>query len=119
MELRRKEKEVMRHEIAALSLMRRAEAARERKECLQSVSKDFDEGMFGQGKKDGGSRAHRDNRLECLERIKRSCDEVLPELEVDWDRFKAPRAKPRFYRVVCHNIGNLNHGNWEISFAQE
>ena len=86
----------MRQEIAAVSLMRGAEAARARAESLASVSKDFDEGMLGQGKKEGGSKVHRDNRMDCLERVKRSCDALPPELEVDWERFKALGATPRF-----------------------
>ena len=96
-DLRRKEKDLLRQETAAVSLMRSAAASRERQKSLESVAKDFDDGMFGQGKRGGGSKENRDHRLECLERIKRSVDALPAELEVNWDRFKARRADS----IIC------------------
>ena len=90
--LRDKEREVVRQEVLAHSRLKKSESVRQRTVVLQSVSKDFDDGMFGAAKINGGGKEHRNHHLDCPERIKRSAPELPPELEVNWERMKASFA---------------------------
>ena len=86
--LREREKAVVRKEVAAQSRMQEQEHVRQRTVVLRDLSKDYDCGVFGTGKANGVSAKHRGNRLDCLDRIKRACVPLPPDLEVNWDRFK-------------------------------
>ena len=53
-----------------------------------NVHKTFTPTMFGQGRKNGGTKEHKAHRHDALERIRRiSC--LTPEQEGQWDFFKA------------------------------
>ena len=85
--LRQREKDVLRAEVVAKQRRNARHAEEERRAALDASAKYFAAEMLGQGRDDGGTAAHRNARMDFLERVKRAAPGLPAEVEVNWAHF--------------------------------
>jgi hypothetical protein len=82
-------------------------------ECLDAVKK-YETEDLGQGHLTGGTAAHRANRMQVLERIRRKFPPLPFEQQNDWEWFKVRWDKHRLLRMH-----HLNRNAWGSEFRNE
>ena len=68
-------------------------AERASREELAKIPREFSTAGFGQGHAAGGTRAHREMREICLERLRLRSPPLKLELRARWDEFKKKYAR--------------------------
>ena len=121
-DLRRRERELVREEVASKQRCADRLALEQRRAALDASAKYFSGEMLGGGHPKGGVAKHRSSRFNFLERVKCAAPALLAELEVNWEMFRTrfdihmaathgPSWGPRFREIMLQVIIAFREGD--------